>query len=115
MKKKLFSLLGTLAGFLNGMLGAGGGMVVVPILKTKLSEKQAHATSVAVILPICAVSALFYLQQGAVSVYDAWPYLLWGLLGSAIGVVLMKKLSGNMLRKIFALMMLWAGIRLIIR
>ena len=98
MKKKLFSLWGTLAGFLNGMLGAGGGMVVVPILKTKLS-----------------VSALFYLQQGAVSVYDAWPYLLWGLLGSAIGVVLMKKLSGNMLRKIFALMMLWAGIRLIIR
>ena len=111
MKKKLFSLWGTLAGFLNGMLGAGGGMVVVPILKTKLSEKQAHATSVAVILPICAVSALFYLQQGAVSVYDALPYLLWGLLGSAIGVVLMKKLS----RKIFALMMLWAGIRLIIR
>ena len=49
------------------------------------------------------------------SVYDALPYLLWGLLGSAIGVVLMKKLSGNMLRKIFALMMLWAGIRLIIR
>ncbi|MBE5712673.1 MAG: sulfite exporter TauE/SafE family protein [Ruminococcaceae bacterium] len=115
MKKKLFSLWGTLAGFLNGMLGAGGGMVVVPILKTRLSEKQAHATSVAVILPICAVSALFYLQQGALSVYDALPYLLWGLLGSAIGVVLMKKLSGNMLRKIFALMMLWAGIRLIIR
>lgn len=52
MKKKLFSLWGTLAGFLNGMLGAGGGMVVVPILKTRLSEKQAHATSVAVILPI---------------------------------------------------------------
>lgn len=115
MKKKLFSLWGACAGFLSGMLGAGGGMVAVPILKTKMSEKQAHATSVAVILPICTVSAIFYLQQGAVSVYDALPYLLWGLLGSAIGVVLMKKLSGNMLRKIFALMMLWAGIRLITR
>ena len=46
MKKKLFSLWGTLAGFLNGMLGAGGGMVVVPILKTRLSEKQAHATEI---------------------------------------------------------------------
>lgn len=115
MKKKLFSLWGALAGFLNGMLGAGGGMVAVPILKTKLSEKQAHATSVAVILPICIVSALSYLQQGTVSLYNALPYLAWGLVGSAIGVVLMKKLSGNMLRKIFALMMLWAGIRLITR
>lgn len=90
-------------------------MVAVPILKTKMSEKEAHATSVAIILPICAVSAIFYLQQGAVSVYDALPYLLWGLIGSAIGVVLMKKLSGSVLRKIFALMMLWAGIRLITR
>lgn len=115
MNKKLFSLWGACAGFLSGMLGAGGGMVAVPILKTKMSEKQAHATSVAVILPICVVSAIFYLQQEAVTVYDALPYLLWGLLGSVIGVILMKKLSGNMLRKIFALMMLWAGIRLITR
>lgn len=115
MKKKLFSIWGACAGFLSGMLGAGGGMVAVPILKTKMSEKQAHATSVAVILPICAVSAIFYLQQGAVTLHDSLPYLLWGLLGSVIGVILMKKLSGNMLRKIFALMMLWAGIRLITR
>ncbi len=115
MKKKLFSLWGACAGLLSGLLGAGGGMVAVPILKTKMSEKEAHATSVAIILPICAVSAIFYLQQGAVSIYDALPYLLWGLIGSAIGVVLMKKLSGSVLRKIFALMMLWAGIRLITR
>lgn len=115
MKKKLFALWGAVSGLLSGMLGAGGGMVAVPILKTRMSEKQAHATSVAVILPICAVSAVFYIQQGAVTLYDALPYLIWGIIGSAIGVVLMKKLSGNMLRKIFALLMLWAGIRLIIR
>lgn len=115
MKKKLFALWGACAGFLSGMLGAGGGMVAVPILKTKMTEKQAHATSVAVILPICTVSAAFYLQQGAVKLSEALPYLLWGLLGAAVGVILMKKLSGNMLRKIFALLMLWAGIRLIIR
>lgn len=115
MKKKLFSLWGACAGLLSGMLGAGGGMVTVPILKTKMTEKQAHATSVAVILPICIVSAIFYLQQGAVTLFDALPYLLWGVLGSIIGVILMKKLSGNILRKIFALLMLWAGIRLIIR
>lgn len=115
MKKKLFPLWGALAGLLNGLLGAGGGMAVVPILKKRLPEKQAHATSVAVILPICAVSAAFYLWRGTVSPGDALPYLPWGLIGSALGVALMKRLSGNALRKIFALMMLWAGIRLIIR
>lgn len=115
MKKKLFALWGAFAGLLSGMLGAGGGMVAVPILKTKMTEKQAHATSVSVILPMCAVSAAFYLQQGVVKLSDALPYLLWGLLGSSFGVMLMKNLSGTTLRKIFALLMLWAGIRLIIR
>ncbi len=115
MKKKLFALWGALAGLLSGLLGAGGGMVAVPILKTKMNEKEAHATSVAVILPICIVSAAFYLQQGAVTMSDALPYLLWGVAGSAIGVILMKKLSSNALRKIFAFLMLWAGIRLITR
>ena len=43
---------GGIIGFLNGLLGAGGGMVAVPVLKKEMDTKQAHATSIAVIIPI---------------------------------------------------------------
>ena len=55
---------GFFAGALNGLLGAGGGMVVVPLLdKAGLPPKKSHATSVCVILPICIFSAVLYLQS----------------------------------------------------
>ena len=49
---------GSLAGIVNGLLGAGGGMVLVPLLSglAKLDEEQIFPTSVAIILPISIVS-----------------------------------------------------------
>lgn len=102
-------------GFLNGLLGAGGGMVVVPVLEKKLTTKEAHATSVAIILPLCAVSAVLYLIDGRVTFADAAPFLLWGAVGSAIGTFLLFRLKGKVLRKLFALLILWAAVRLLLR
>jgi len=61
MKKNLkFCLAGGLAGIVNGLLGAGGGLILVPFFRrfTDLGEKEALANSVAVILPLSLVSAL---------------------------------------------------------
>lgn len=115
-KNKISTSIGGLAtGFFNGLLGAGGGMIAVPLLSRRLEQKKAHATCVAVILPICVASAVGYLFRGAVKLGDVVPYVVWGLAGSVIGTLLLKKLSNNVLRKIFAVFMLWAGIRLIWR
>ena len=54
-----FSLLaGALAGFINGFFGAGGGMVLVPLLiwLCRLEDKAAFSSAIAVILPLCIVS-----------------------------------------------------------
>ena len=49
-------------GFLNGLFGSGGGMLAVPLLEHRgLPPDRAHATSLAVILPLTAVSAGAYL------------------------------------------------------
>lgn len=113
-KNKLLTTFGGLAtGFFNGLLGAGGGMIAMPFLSRRLEAKKAHASCVAVILPICTASAVGYLMRGAVMISDVIPYVLWGLLGAVIGTFLLKKLSNNIIRKIFAIFMLWAGIRLI--
>ena len=74
----LSSLGGLVCGVANGLLGAGGGMVAVPMLqKSGLSEVKSHATSVAVILPLCLLSAVFYLLRGDVTLGEALPYLPW--------------------------------------
>ena len=118
MKKKkwISSLGGLVAGTFNGLLGAGGGMIIVPVLgKTGLSPRKAHATSVCVILPICIVSSILYLTSGRVQISDAAPYLLWGAVGSVIGSILLTKINYVWLKRIFGILMIWAAFRMLIR
>ncbi len=114
-KRFLLSSLGGLAcGVANGLLGAGGGMVAVPMLqKSGLSEVKSHATSVAVILPLCLLSAVFYLIRGDVTLGDALPYLPWMVGGSLIGSWLLPKCKGIWLRRGFGLLLLWAAVRML--
>ncbi len=120
MKEKTNNLLtvggGLLAGFVNGLLGAGGGMLSVPILeRSNLEKKKAHASAVAVIMPLSLFSATLYLINGSVTVSDAVKYIPWGLLGAAAGTLLLKKLPDKWIRRIFAIFMIWAGITLLTR
>ena len=75
MRKKWWGVLGGLgAGVINGLLGAGGGMVVVPLLSAMgVQGKKSHATALMVIVPLSAVSAVLYLVQGRVGIADALP------------------------------------------
>ncbi|MBQ8732193.1 MAG: sulfite exporter TauE/SafE family protein [Oscillospiraceae bacterium] len=107
-------LLGFLAGILNGLFGAGGGMVAVPLLrKLGLSQKEAHATSIGVILPISLFSVGMYLWKGQFQVEDVLPFLPGGILGGVIGGLLLPKIPSSILRRIFGLLMAWAAIRLL--
>ena len=56
---------GALSGFGNGVFGGGGGMVLLPLLTRwgKQEPRRAFATCVAVILPMCCVSAAVYLWR----------------------------------------------------
>lgn len=116
-KKNLFvALLGSASGFINGLLGAGGGMVTVPLLKKiGFNQKQAQANAIAVILPITIISAWLYWHRGYVVFSDALPYIPGGFIGAFLGTKLLKKLSNKWLKKIFGIFMLWAGLRLLMR
>ncbi len=87
-------------------------MLTVPILKKMgLPQKDAHKNAVAVILPITAISATLYLLSGRVRLLDAVPFIPLGLVGAALGTFIIKKISPSLLKKIFALFMIWAGVR----
>lgn len=116
--KKLLkpTILGLGVGFINGVFGAGGGMLAVPILKSEgLSQKSAHANAVAVILPITVLSAVLYLAKGSVSLADSFAFIPTGLIGSVIAAFTLQKFSNKWLQKIFAAFMIYAGVRLLLR
>ena len=106
--------MGFLVGVINGLLGAGGGMLAVPLLKSRgLEQKKAHASAIAVIFPLTLISAAVYLIGGKVSLNDAWQYLPAGAAGAAVGMLLLPRIPDKILRKVFAVFMLWAGFRMI--
>lgn len=115
--KKIWPLIfGGLIGLVNGLFGAGGGMVAVPLLKRMgFSQTDAHANAVAVILPITVVSAILYIIRDYVEISDALIYIPTGVIGSVLGTLILKKISPFYLKKIFGFFMIYAGIRLLVR
>jgi hypothetical protein len=117
MKNKILGALGgVIIGIMNGLLGAGGGMLAVPMLKKfGLDQTRAHATAVAVIFPLSILSAAAYLYLGRFELGDAAVYLLPGIAGALAGALLLAKIPQTWLRKIFACFIIWAGIRMVMR
>lgn len=107
------TLAGAAAGAVNGFFGGGGGMVLVPLLAgwCGLGQRKAFATSVAIILPLCGLSAIIYLFRGGVELTAALPYLLGGLIGGLIGGTIFKHINMVWLRRLFALLLLYGGVR----
>ncbi len=107
---------GIAVGLVNGVFGAGGGMLAVPLLKKSgLDQKSAHANAVAVILPITVISAILYILKGKVALSDSFTYIPTGLIGAVIATFALKKISNKWLRRIFGGFMIYAGIRLLIK
>lgn len=117
IKKALFLTLGGFAvGIINGLLGAGGGMLAVPLLRgAGLEPKKAHANSVGIILPLSIFSAYLYLNSGRVDLYDALPYLPGGIIGALGGTWALSRISTPLLRIIFGILMIFAGGRLLMK
>lgn len=115
MRSRAFWYLvaGGAAGLVNGFFGGGGGMVLVPLLVSRcgLSQRQAFATSVAIILPLCILSAAIYWLRGQLDPVQALPYLLGGLVGGFLGGRMFGRMSMPWLRRLFALLILYGGVR----
>ena len=104
---------GGAAGLANGFFGGGGGMILVPLLTRwcRLDQRKAFATSIAVILPLCVLSSVIYMLRGSLDFMTARPYPAGGLVGGFIGGRLFKKLNMDWLRRAFALLILYGGVK----
>lgn len=116
-KEKLtFSLGGIAVGLINGLLGSGGGMIAVPLLRKKgFDQRTAQSNAIAIILPVSLVSIVFYLIKGNLPVLDTAPFAVTGAVGTLLGTFLLKKISNKWLSVIFSLFMVYAGVRLLFK
>ena len=106
----LICLAGLAAGSVNGLFGAGGGMVLVPLLtKTGLNQEQIFPSSVVIILPICIISLL--LSGSPIPWATALPYLLGSAIGGIGAGLWGKKIPVLWLHRALGLLILWGGIR----
>jgi uncharacterized membrane protein YfcA len=107
------AVAGGLAGIANGFFGGGGGMILVPLLTRwiGLPAQKSFATSVAVILPLCVVSAAIYLLRTPFSILDAIPYLVGGLIGGFLGGKWFRSVPVQWLRRGFGLFLLYGGVK----
>ena len=104
-------LAGAAAGAVNGLFGAGGGMILVPLLTSMsdLEEDEIFPSSVSIILPICLISLVLGSQR--ISLGHALPYLLGGLIGGLIAGRTEQKIPVKWLHRILGILILWGGIR----
>ncbi len=112
----LLILIGLMAGFLSGLIGIGGGVIIVPALVILLgfSQKLAQGTSLGILLlPVGILAVIQYYKQGYLNVnyvaIVATTFVIGGFLGSKLAL----SLSDEKMKKIFAIIMLLIAIKML--
>ena len=106
---------GVLTGAVNGIFGGGGGMVAVPLLAKMLGyeDKEAHATAIFVIAPVCAASAVIYIINGYAVLNVIIPAAVGTVAGGFLGAYSLSKFSSSAVNFIFIAIMFAAGVRML--
>ena len=112
-QKVRYAIAGAAAGLVNGFFGGGGGLLLVPMLTRHcgLEPRRAFATSISIILPLCLFSSVLYFLRGALDLSAALPYLVGGLAGGFIGGKIFKRINIVWLRRLFAFLLLYGGVK----
>lgn len=113
--------IGAAAGFINGFLGSGGGIILLYLFKKTADRsdrdwvKNSFAAVVATVLPLCAVSAVVYSHKGMGDLSYLWRFALPALAGGGIGAYLTNRLNTGVLNRIFAVIVTIAGVNMLLR
>ena len=117
----LFMAVGSLAGFLAGLMGIGGGIILIPMFlwafkvagfPPDILVHAAFGTSLAIILPTALSSTLSHRQRGNVDWHQVLNMGYGGALGVLVGSSLAVGLPGGVLKGLFGIMQMGVGLKL---
>lgn len=109
----IFLVIGVMA----GMFGIGAGWANVPALNLLMGAplKVSAGTSGLVLSLVDSSAAWVYLNRGAVLPMIAVPSVVGMMLGARIGARLLHVLKGSVIRKMVITLLLFAGIRALLK
>ena len=113
----LLILVGVLMGFLSGLLGIGGGVIMMPILFYIIGQQAKYAvrTSVMLILMSGFFATISHAIHHNIDYYMVAFLIPGAFIGSRIGSAIHKKISAKSLRKYFAFVVIAAAVMVLIK
>lgn len=104
---------GFAAGSVAGLFGAGGGLVLVPLLAilTQTDDNSLFPTSLSIMLPICITALISTWLKGTLVLTGAAPYLLGSAAGGILAGILGKRIPVSWLHRGLGILIVWGGIR----
>lgn len=107
-------VLGLVAGFLSGLFGVGGGILVVPVLVLALGMDQrlAHGTSLAAVLPIAVSAVAGFVAEDSVDWAVAAALASGAVVGTLVGTHWLHTLPVHTLAYAFGGILLASAARL---
>lgn len=124
----ILAAVALLAGFCNSLLGAGGGIFLSLtmgqlLLKSDengslsgkaLDRRDILATSQAAMIPGCALSCLIYAQGGLLDTTNFSVFAIPAVIGGGVGAWLLNKIDAKWIARIFAALVTWSGLRMLL-
>jgi hypothetical protein len=114
----LYILVGLACGVFSATFGVGSGILMIPILVLAFATKQKSAQGIclAVMVPMALVGAIRYQMNPKIVVDMKLVGLLTigGVVGALIGARIAAKLHPDVLRRMFAIVMIIAAVRMLI-
>jgi uncharacterized membrane protein YfcA len=107
--------IGALTGILAALCGVGGGLIMVPafVFLFALDQKSAVATSLAVIIAVSLVATFKYQAASLVKWQVVLPVMLGAVATTWLATDWLKHLSNDLLTRVFAILMIVVGIRML--
>ena len=105
------------AGFINSLVGAGGGVLLVFSMQffiDGIEEKSVYALTNTAIMVFSFLSVVFYINRGDVKFAEVSFYILPAIIGGFLGALLLGKIKTKHLKTVFALLTLYSGVKMIV-
>ena len=109
-------VLGFIAGFCSSSLGIGGGIVIVPALVLLFDNeiKKVIGVSLATIVPtaLVGIATHYIIKSSNIRLLVALFVIIGSIVGAKFGARVANKISSKILKGLFALLLLFVGLKL---
>ena len=109
-------ILSFCAGLINGILGAGSGIIflLIPKFFSSSGGREIYSFAMTCVIPVSIISLLSY-PSSIFSLENILPLIIPGILGGVVGALLSERIHLPLLNSIFAVITVYSGFSMIFR